>query len=92
MSQLANNPMRCTTADTFPLKVFKHWCQIHHFEFQNAAAGDTVTVQDLLGNTVWDTTAPTDTEAPISQLIGDCYGLTVSAFSSAGGELLIYFR
>lgn len=92
MAQLKNNPMSCTTADTFPLTLFNHWAQIHHFEFQKMASGDTVLVKDQLGNIVWETTAPSDLDPVISEPIGDVCGLVVSSFSSTAGILLIFFN
>ena len=91
-SQLASNPMRVIATDTIPVTVFKSFCKIHHFEFQKAAAADSVAVTDINGNHVWDFVAPADDEPGISQEIGDINGLIVSAMTSTGGELLIYFR
>ena len=92
MAQRANSPMRVTTADTFPITLFAHWCQIHHFEFLNTAAADTCVVKDLLGNIVWQPVTPTDVEPVISEPIGDVYGLSVFSFTSATGELLVFFN
>lgn len=95
MSQLANNPMSIAAADVAggALTLFKFWAQIHHFEYQKGAAGDTVLVKDSLGNTVWETTQQSDLEPEISQLIGDVNGLVVPVTGIVGtGTLLVYFR
>jgi hypothetical protein len=96
MSQLANNPKKISAADVAaaPLTVFNGWCKISHFEFSDYTAGttDSATLNDLLGNTVWDPTGATDKEEVRSGRVGDIYGLVVPTAGISTGNVLVYFE
>lgn len=85
-NQLSNNPWMIDTPGT--AVIYSMWIKSIQFEFIYTAAGDNVTVQDSLGNLVWQATGTTNSEVQRSGKVGPILGLKVPTLSA--GKLLMY--
>lgn len=93
MSQLASNPWRVTGADALPLTITKGMVKIRHLEGSNwNAAGDTIVVNDALGNTIAILVGPSDKQEVRTGNIGYVTGVTIQSITAASDTLTIYFE
>lgn len=86
-NQLANNPWAIDTPGTNV--IYPYWIKSIQFEFIYAASGDAVTVQDSLGNLVWQATGTSNSEVQRSGKVGPILGLKVPSLT-AGDKLLMF--